>query len=133
MTKIPIYIILFFIIGSTTAYYLTNYTHPTEKEFKPEVMRLIDTSPEVIKFYQTFDKVSPIPYNYNKGLVHVNNTTDKFRIAFDAQHDGQIHYLGLFYFAWNQLGVTYQCYDHIQNYTRIYSDRDVLENMRYDC
>lgn len=126
-------IILSIITALSIILYLTNFTHPLEEQYMDEISKLKNSSPELIKFYEIFDDISPVPYNHNEDLNSKKNSNDRFRIAFDAQHDGQIHYLGFFYFAWNQLGMTYQCYDSTGNFTKIYFDDQILKNISYDC
>lgn len=132
--KFYVFIIIFFVVGSGIVYSLTNYAHPNDNNLDLEISSLKSENDIVSKFYNTFDPISVLPIHYD----HYDSDTGgssggKWRIAFDSQHDGQIHLLQVFYFAWQPFDITYICFDSMTNMTKIYSHDKVLKNIKYDC
>ena len=132
--KFYVFIIIFFVVGSGIIYSLTNYAHPNENNLDFEISSLKSENDIVSKFYNTFDLISVFPIHYD---YYDSDTGEsyggKWRISFDSQHDGQIHLLQVFYFAWQPFDITYTCFDSMTNMTKIYSDDKVLKNIKYDC
>lgn len=132
--KFYVFIIIFFVVGSSIVYSLTNYAHPNDNNLDLEILSLKSENDIVSKFYNTFELISVSPNHYD---YYDSDTGEyyggKWRIAFDSQHDGQIHLLQVFYFAWQPFDITYICFDSMTNMTKIYSNDKVLKNIKYDC
>ena len=132
--KFYVFIIIFFVVGSGIVYFLSNYAHPSDDNLDLEILSLKSENDMVSKFYNTFGAVSVVPIHYDRYDEDTGKSTGgKWRIAFDSQHDGQIHLLQIFYFAWQPFDITYICFDSMINMTKIYSENDILRNMKYDC
>lgn len=131
-TKYVVILITCFVVITPIVLYLSNNTNPSDIE--SEITSLRTENKEVIMFYDTFDNVSIVPNHFN----FYNATTGedyggKWRIGLDSQHSGQIHRLDVYYFAWEPFGITYKCFDSTTNVTKIYSDGNILDNMKYYC
>ena len=132
--KFYVFLIIFFVVGGSIVYSLSNYAHPSDDDLDLEILSLKSENDLVSKFYDTFDTVSVVPIHYDRYDKDTGKSTGgKWRIAFDSQHAGQIHQLQIFYFAWEPFGATYLCFDSLTNMTKIYSDSNIVSNMKYDC
>lgn len=106
-TKIGLYIIVFFIIGSSLTWTLTNYGHPYWPLTTPEFDKVLEM-PEVKAFYDEHEVVRMKAYDHEiidreKGI----RSDDKFRLVFQAIDKGQFtDILEVYYFAWIPYVVT---------------------------
>lgn len=99
--KFVVFIVIFFVVGSSVSWTLSNYGHPyfplTDPEFN-EIKKI----PEVKAFYEKHRIVSVYYLDHEiidkeKGI----RSDDKFRIVFSAVDTGVIvDQLEMYYFAW---------------------------------
>jgi len=131
-TKYVIILITCFAIAAPIVLYLSNYAHPSDIE--SEITSLRTENKEVKKFYDTFENVSIVPNHFDFYNANTNEGYGgKWRIGLDSQHSGQIHRLDVYYFAWEPFDIIYKCYDSATNVTKLYSDDEILDNMKYHC
>lgn len=99
--KFVVFIVIFFLVGSSLAYTLTNYGHPDYPLSEPAFAQVIQMK-EVEDFHQKYNNVKMhyLEYGMYDELYDIESK-DKFRIVFDAyENDKIIDRLEVFYFAW---------------------------------
>jgi len=128
------YFIIIFIVGIALVFsYLLNFTI-SDDHLELEIESLKKDNINVIKFYDTFETISIVPHHYdNYDATTGEGEGGKWRIGFDSQHDGQIHLLEVYYFAWMPFGITYKCFDSDEKILKIYTDNQVSKNIKIDC
>lgn len=131
--KFLVFIVIFFVIGSIATYSLSNYAHPTLTS--QSTITDFKEIQEVDSFVETHG-IDVFLYSLEREIIDEKTgqrSEDKFRIIFEKRYDVEIHILEVYYFAWTPFGMTYKCWDSQSEKVFIYSDAQILENIRKDC
>ena len=96
-----IFIIVFFIVGSSLAWTLSNYGHPYFPLTEQEIIKVKEI-PEVKAFYEKHSVV--VVYSLDHEIIDEEKgirSDDKFRIVFESVNQGEfIEKIEMYYFAW---------------------------------